>query len=66
MATGSSSSLRVSSYASTLGEVLPLETEPTNPNGSFAVAIMKSGHVVGHLPYIQLYLPFSEDLLIVG
>ncbi len=62
MATGSSSSLGVSSYVRGfhtykatwtpfIGEVLPLETEPTNPNDSFAVAIMKSGHVVGHLPY---------------
>ena len=35
----------------TIGEVLPLRPEPTNPNNKFAVAIMRRGDIVGHLPY---------------
>ena len=34
-----------------IGEVLPLERDPTNPHDKFAVAIKKCGETVGHLPF---------------
>ena len=34
-----------------IGEVLPLQREPDNPEDRFAVAIMRRGSVVGHLPF---------------
>ena len=33
------------------GEVLPLEREPDNPEDIHAVAIKKTGEVVGHVPF---------------
>ena len=33
------------------GEVLALEREPDNPEDKFAVAVMKTGSVVGHVPF---------------
>ena len=33
-----------------IGEVLPLERDPTNPEDQCAVAIKKSGGTVGHVP----------------
>ena len=32
-----------------IGEVLPLQREPDNPEDRFAVAVQKSGEVVGHI-----------------
>ena len=34
-----------------IGEVLPLEREPTNPDEKCAVAIKKCGEAVGHVPF---------------
>ena len=34
-----------------IGEVLPLEREPSNPEDKFAVAIKRCGSVVGHVPF---------------
>lgn len=34
-----------------VGEVLPLEREPENPEDKFAVAIRRRGCVVGHIPF---------------
>ena len=34
-----------------IGEVLPLERDPTNPHDKFAVAVKKCGETVGHLPF---------------
>ena len=34
-----------------IGEVLPLQREPDNPEDRFAVAVQKSGEVVGHIPF---------------
>ena len=34
-----------------LGDVLPIEREPTNHEDKFAVAVKLEGHVVGHLPF---------------
>lgn len=34
-----------------LGEVLPIEREPTNEKDQFAVAVKYEGRVVGHLPF---------------
>ena len=34
-----------------IGEVLPLEREPENPEDRFAVAVKKAGECVGHIPY---------------
>ena len=34
-----------------IGEVLPLEREPTNTEDKCAVAIKKCGETVGHLPF---------------
>ena len=34
-----------------IGEVLPLEREPTNPEDKCAVAIKKCGETVGHVPF---------------
>ena len=34
-----------------IGEVLPLEREPNNPEDKFAVAIIRRSCVVGHLPF---------------
>ena len=34
-----------------IGEVLPLEREPDNPEDNCAVAIKKSGETVGHVPF---------------
>ena len=34
-----------------IGEVLPLEREPTNPEDKYAVAIKKSSGTVGHVPF---------------
>ena len=34
-----------------IGEVLPLERDPTNPQDKFAVAVKKCGETVGHLPF---------------
>ena len=34
-----------------IGEVLPLEKEPSNPEDKFAVAIKRCGSVVGHVPF---------------
>ena len=34
-----------------IGEVLPLEREPNNSEDRFAVAIKRTGSVVGHLPF---------------
>ena len=35
----------------TIGEVLTLRREPTNDKDRLAVAIIKNGTVVGHMPY---------------
>ena len=34
-----------------IGEVLPLEREPNNSEDRFAVAIKRTGSVVGHVPF---------------
>ena len=34
-----------------IGEVLPLQREPNNPEDRFAVAIKRTGNVVGHVPF---------------
>ena len=34
-----------------IGEVLPLDREPNNSEDRFAVAIKRTGSVVGHLPF---------------
>ena len=34
-----------------IGEVLPLEREPTNPADKCAVSIRKAGETVGHVPF---------------
>ena len=34
-----------------IGEVLPLERDPTNPQDRFAVAVKKCGETVGHMPF---------------
>jgi len=34
-----------------LGDVLPIEREPTNHEDKFAVVVKLEGHVVGHLPF---------------
>ena len=34
-----------------IGEVLPLERDPTNPHDKFAVAVKKCAETVGHLPF---------------
>ena len=34
-----------------IGEVLPLEREPTNPEDKHAVTIKKRGGTVGHVPF---------------
>ena len=33
-----------------LGEQLRCQREPTNPHDAYAVAVLKSGVVVGHVP----------------
>ena len=33
-----------------MGELLRLRIEPTNPHDDFAVAVVKDGTVVGHVP----------------
>ena len=37
-------------WSPTLREILRLQFEPTNPQHSFAVAVVKDGLVVGHVP----------------
>ena len=44
-----------------IGEVLPLESDPTNPHDKFAVAVKKCGETVGHLPF-NVAPVVSEDL----
>ena len=34
-----------------IGEVLPLQREPGNPEDKFAVAVIRRGNIVGHLPF---------------
>ena len=34
-----------------LGDVLPIEREPTNHEDKFAVTVKLEGHVVGHFPF---------------
>lgn len=34
-----------------VGETLPLEREPSNPQDSFSVAVKQNGAVVGHIPF---------------
>lgn len=34
-----------------IGEVLPLERDPTNPEDKCAVAIIRCGQTVGHIPF---------------
>ncbi len=38
-------------WAPFVGEQLPLEREPTNPRDRFAVAVVKDGSIIGHLPF---------------
>ncbi len=37
-------------WAAVIGEVLPCTREPTNPTDRYAVAVVKSGTIIGHLP----------------
>ena len=37
-------------WSTTLGEMLRLQVEPTNPQDQFAVAVVKDGLVVSHIP----------------
>lgn len=37
-------------WTATMGEVLACEREPTNEQDRYAVAVLKSGTIVGHLP----------------
>ena len=34
-----------------IGEVLTLQNEPHNPKDKLAVAVMKSGSIIGNVPY---------------
>lgn len=38
------------SWTPSVGEILPVKREPTNECDPFAVAVLKDGVVVGHLP----------------
>ena len=39
------------SWSPSIGDVLVLKREPDNPKQSSAVAVVKDGDVVGHVPY---------------
>ena len=45
-----------------IGEVLCLQREPTNSQDQFAVAVMRSGSVVGHVPrnLAPIFSPFLK------
>ena len=34
-----------------IGDILPLEREPTNPEDKCTVAVKKCGRIVGHVPF---------------
>ena len=46
-----------------IGEVLPLERDPTNPHDKFAVAVKKCGETVGHLPTMDRVAYFHISTL---
>ena len=53
-----------------IGEVLPLERDPTNPHDKFAVAVKKRGETVGHLPFnvapvVSAFFPPVKCLCVV-
>jgi len=46
-------------WTPTIGEMLLLKVEPTNPYDDFAVSIVKDGAVVGHVPkYVSRVICF--------
>ena len=50
-------------WTPTIGEMLLLKVEPTNPYDDFAVSIVKDGAVAGHVPMsAELFASFSRGL----